>query len=189
MSNCVGDFVHQASKPSPIPQKAEIPLAEKPHAQPAGLDLKTESGEMVACNSVCVRLDLEDLPCFCEVDCQYERWGVLFKNAVAIRPSNPAFPPRSGMMVLLGAPESGWLEVTFLRPVQYVSSFITSSRRTVMQAFDAYGQLVAETESLAANFASSDANLRLSLNGSNISKITLQSFNGQLTVDDLCFCG
>lgn len=184
MSNWIG-VPHETLKPTPMVELAETP----PLIHPSGLDLRTESGELALCSTVCVRLDLEDLPCFTTVDCQYESWGVLFKNAIAIRPSNPAFPPRSGMMVLLGAPESGWLEVTFLRPVEYVSSFITSSRRIVMRAFNGCGHLVAETESTTANLASDDANLRLSLNGSNISRITLHCFNGQFTLDDFCFCG
>lgn len=189
MTNCIGVPVRQVSKPalkpSPIVELVDTP----PLVQSPILDLKTESGELTTGPAVCVRLDWEDLACFSVVNHQYESWGVLFNNAIAIRPSNPVYPPHSGVMVLLGAPDSGWLEATFLRPVQYVSSFITSSRRTVMRAFNRQNQLVAETESPAANLADGDANLRLSLNAANISKITFQSFNGQLTVDDFCFCG
>lgn len=159
----------------------------------SGLNVKTESGAIVS-TSVGVRLDLEDLPSFAVVDRQYAPWGVLFNNAVAICPSNPAYPPRSGMMVMLGAPQNGWLEATFLQPVQYVGGFITSSRCTVMRAFDSQNELVAETETASLNQfdrydqLSTMANLRLSLNASNICRITLHSFNGHLTVDDFCFC-
>jgi hypothetical protein len=160
----------------------------------SGLNVKTESGSLVS-KSIGVRLDLEDLPSFTVVDRQYASWGVLFSNAIAICPSNPAYPPRSGMMVLLGAPHNGLLEATFLQPVQHVSSFITSSRCTVMRAFNSRNQLVAETESLAAldqahkyDQLSNLTNVRLSLNAANICRITLQSFNGHLTVDDFCFC-
>jgi hypothetical protein len=159
----------------------------------AGLDVKTESGPLVS-TSVGVRLDLEDLPSFTVVDCQYASWGVLFNNAIAICPSNPAYPPRSGVIVLLGAPQSGWLEATFLQPVQYVGGFITSSRNTVMRAFNNRNQLVAQTESsMAATRAGREqsskmASQRLSVNGANICRITLHSLNGHLTVDDFCFC-
>lgn len=156
----------------------------------ANLNLQVENGDLAAGVAVCIRLDLEDLPCFTQVDRQYEAWGVLFKNAVAIRPSNPAFPPRSGVMLLHGAPDSGWIEATFLRPVQYVSSFITSSRLTVMSAFDCHNQLIAQIASPDANFQGSAycPNLRLSVNAANIHRITLYSFNGQLTIDEFCFC-
>lgn len=103
------------------------------------------------CDPICVRLDVEDLPCFAVVNRQYDAWGVRFSNVVALRPSNPAYPPHSGSMVLFGAPNQGWIEATFARPVQHVSSFVTSSRRTVMRAFNRHNQLVAEAESPAAD--------------------------------------
>lgn len=137
---------------------------------------------------VCVRLDLEDLSCFTVVDRHYEAWGVRFENAVALHPSNPAYPAHSGVMVLLGAPQGGWLEATFLRPVQYVSSMVMSSRRTVMRAFNRQNLLVAEAEA-AANLGEGGAFLRLAAEGQGIHRVTLESLNGQLTVDDFCFCG
>jgi hypothetical protein len=146
---------------------------------------------------ICVRLDVEDLPCFAVVNRQYDAWGVRFSNVVALRPSNPAYPPHSGSMVLFGAPNQGWIEATFARPVQHVSSFVTSSRRTVMRAFNRHNQLVAEAESPAANLRGADSNhdpnlrpnLRLSLDGRNIRKVTFHSHSGHLTIDDFCFCG
>lgn len=165
------------------------PFSDSLPRQP--LDLNTESGELSVYSSTCVRLDLEDLPCFAVVTRQYESWGVMFNNAVAIRPSNPAYAPSVGDMVLLATPESGWIEASFVRPVQYVSSFITSSRRTVMSAFNRQNQLVAQAESPAVSAKSGNhfTKLRLSLNATNIYRVTLHSFNGQLTVDEFCFCG
>jgi hypothetical protein len=186
MSSSIRASVQQFS---PLGRPTEF--AEPPLLKQSAFLVETGNGELVTCSSVCVRLDLEDLSCFTTVERQYEQWGVLFNNAVALRPSNPAYPPRSGMTVLLGAPKSGWIEATFLHPVQYVSSFVTSSRCTVMSAFNHQNQLVAQTESLAANLknGSTHGNLRLSLNAANIYRVTLHSFNGQLTVDDFCFCG
>jgi hypothetical protein len=170
------------------PFNSTVELAEPSLNQFSRLDLNTESGEL-AVASICVRLDLEDLTCFTVVDRQYESWGVLFQNAVAIRPSNPAFAPHCGLMVLLGAPESGLIEATFLRPVQYVSSFITSSRRTVMSAFNRHNQLIAQTESQTnSRCGFFSTNQRLSLSVNNIHRVTLHTFNGELTVDEFCFC-
>lgn len=179
------------SQASPLNHQPLSKFEEAPSRQSAIFDIKTEGGNLATLTSGCVRLDLEDLPCFTVVDRQYEAWGVLFNNAIAIRPSNPVYPPYSGLMVLLGAPNSGWLEATFVHPVHYVSSFITSSRSTVMSAFNRQSQLLARIESPSANLKNSScsANLRLSLTATNIYRITLQSLNGQLTVDDFCFCG
>ncbi len=157
------------------------------------LDLQSVAGELVQrlidlpALTRCVRLDVEDLPCFTIVERQYESWGVRFENAVAIHPSNPAYLPHSGMMVLLAAPKDGWLEARFLQPVRHVSSFVVSSRRTVIRAFNRQNQLVAEAIS-EANLGEGSLCLQLNSAAQNIDRVTLESFNGQLTVDDFCFC-
>lgn len=196
----------QSSQDRLIDHEFAEPLPIGPSGLDLGLDLESAPGALAEAETadpthdpVCVRLDVEDLPCFAVVDHQYAAWGVRFSNAIAIRPSNPAYPPHSGSMVLFGAPNYGWIEATFARPVQHVSSFVTGSRRTVMRAFNRHDQLVAQAESPAANLQSpnsSDApatacrpNLRLSLDGRNIHKVTVQSYNGHVTIDDFCFCG
>lgn len=199
MLNQVNEGTRSSSKP-PNPrftQFAEPRVAKR-------LDLNCDRGDLAPANlgTGCVRLDLEDLPCFSPVDRQYEAWGVQFKNAVAISPSNPAYPCHSGSMVMMGAPENGWLEATFVQPVRHVTSFITSSRRTVMRAFNRQNQLVAEMESPDGNLDNprpepgergssgySPANLKLSVSATEIHRITFHSYHGHLTIDDFCFCG
>jgi len=51
-------------------------------------------------SSVC--LNLEDLKCFEVVDRQFHHYGLTFENAIALQPSNPAYPPRTGTSVLMG---------------------------------------------------------------------------------------
>lgn len=163
---------------------------ESPAASPVKIQIERE--DLATEETFCVRLDLEDLLCFTQIDRQYEAWGVEFRNAIAIVPSNPAYPPHSGSKVMFGAPESGWVEATFACPVRYVSGFITSSRRTVMMAFDRQNRLVAQTESPVSNLQQlgcNAANLKLSVQAANIHRITFQSMNGQITLDDFCFCG
>lgn len=147
--------------------------------------------ELAPCTPACIRLNLEDLQCFEAVNSQFQDWGVVFTNAIAVHPSNPAYPSRGGKTVLMGAPKSGWLEATFARPVQFVSSFVTSSRRTVLSAFDVNNQEIAQTSSPGANLAGSDSktppNLQLSIKGNNIHRITLHVFDGNLTVSDFSF--
>nr|WP_100897868.1 hypothetical protein [Nostoc flagelliforme] len=140
----------------------------------------------------CICLDLEDLKCFEPVERQYERWGVIFHNSIAIQPSNPAFPAYSGLTVLMGAPKSGFLEATFLHPVNSVSAFVTSSQRLVLSAYDRDQQLIAQTTLPSANLANSDSaispNTLLSITANNIYSVTFCAFDGQFTLDNFRFC-
>lgn len=138
-----------------------------------------------------IHLNLEDLKCFEAIDRQFRAWGVLFHNCIAIHPSNPAFPALSGSTVLIGAPKSGWLEATFLRPVCQVSAAATSSQRLVLSAYDRDNHRLAQSELPAANLAGSDSsippNTLLSIKAPNIYRVTFCAFDGQFTVDDLSF--
>jgi hypothetical protein len=140
----------------------------------------------------CICLDLEDLKCFEAVERQYEGWGVIFHNSLAIQPSNPAFPSYSGLTVLMGAPRSGFLEATFLRPVNSVSAFVTSSQRLVLSAYDRDRQLLGQAVLPSANLANSDSvispNTLLSINMNNIYSVTFCAFDGQFTLDNFRFC-
>jgi len=141
---------------------------------------------------ICVCLNLEDLKCFESVESQYERWGVIFRNSIAIQPSNPAFPTHSGLIVLMGSPKSGYLEANFIHPVNYVSAYVTSSQRLVMSAYDGDRQLLSQTVLPGANLANSDSvlppNTLLSVTASNIHSVTFCAFDGQFTIDDFRFC-
>ncbi|MBE9005731.1 hypothetical protein IQ259_11905 [Fortiea sp. LEGE XX443] len=141
---------------------------------------------------ICVCLNLEDLKCFESVECQYERWGVIFQNSIAIQPSNPAFPTHSGQIVLMGSPKSGFLEASFIHPVNYVSAYVTSSQRLVMSAYDRDRQLLRQTVLSGANLANSDSvvppNTLLSVSAKNIHSVTFCAFDGQFTLDDFRFC-
>jgi hypothetical protein len=162
---------------------------------------EVSQNSIATCASTCIRLDMENLECFEAVDRQFADWGVVFANAIALRPSNPSYPAYSGSMVLMSAPKNGYLEVTFLKPISFVSGFITSSRRAVLTAFDEANQAIACTETAGANLAKDEAkdgssacesryspNTQLILSAANIHRITIHAFDGQLTLDDFCFC-
>ena len=140
----------------------------------------------------CVFLQLDNLQCFEVVDFQYESRGVIFNNCIAIEPSNPAFPPHSGAIVLMGSPHSGLLEATFVNPVNSVSAFVTSSQRLVLSAYDRSRQLLNQTILPSGNLANSDsilaANTLLSVSADNIHSVRFYAFDGQFTIDDLSFC-
>ncbi|GAB4373539.1 MAG: hypothetical protein Kow00121_16930 [Elainellaceae cyanobacterium] len=149
------------------------------------------AGEIVTSVQNCVRLDWEDLQCFEVVRYQFEQWGVRFENAIALSPSNSAYPAYSGMMVVMGAPKNGWVEAHFSRPVRFVGGFVTSPRRAILTAFDSRNQPVAQIESPGARPVRSGsaypANVRLSLAAADICRVTFHTFNGHLTLDDFCF--
>ncbi len=140
-------------------------------------------------SSIC--LNLEDLKCFEAVEHQFHHYGITFKNAIALQPSNPAYPPRSGTTVLMGAPKSGWLEATFSQPVSMFCCYVTSSQRTVVSAYDHQEKLLVRSSITGPNLAGSDsqipANAELKIESSNILRITVYAFDGQLTLADPSF--
>lgn len=155
-------------------------------------------GSAVDCNSnllvtkaakVC--LNLEDLKCFEVVEHQFHHYGIAFKNAIALQPSNPAYPSRFGTSVLMGAPKSGWLEAIFSQPVSMFCSYVTSSQRAILSAYDHQDQLLVRCSIPESNLAGSDSpiapNAELKLEAPNIARVTFYAFDGQLTVADLSF--
>ncbi|HEY9851296.1 MAG TPA: hypothetical protein V6D28_17640 [Leptolyngbyaceae cyanobacterium] len=151
----------------------------------------TSESDLLVSTPADVYLNLEDLKCFEVVDRQFQRWGVLFHNCIAIHPSNPAFPAHSGATVLMGAPKTGWLEASFVQPVCLVKAFVTTSQRLVLSAYDRDNQRLTQVEIPGQNLAGSDSeippNLPLSLKAPNIHRVTFCAFDGQFTVDDFSF--
>lgn len=140
-------------------------------------------------SNVC--LNLEDLKCFEVVDRQFHHYGITFKNAIALQPSNPAYPPHSGSTVLMGAPKNGWMEINFLQPACKFCCHVTSSQQTILSAYDLHDNVLVRQSIPGPNLAGSDSpfspNLQLKIEQPNICRITLYSFDGQLTIDDLSF--
>lgn len=138
-----------------------------------------------------VGINLEDLKCFEVVDNQFHDYGITLKNAIALQPSNPAYPPHSGSTVLMGAPKSGWLEAIFAQPIRQFCCYATSSQRLVMSAYDTQDNLVVRQSLLRPNLAGFDSHLppnaQLTIEEQNISRITFYAFDGQLTLADLSF--
>jgi hypothetical protein len=141
---------------------------------------------------VCDRLDLKTLEPFERVEDQFQQWGILFKNAIALQPSNSAYPPRSSQMLLMGAPRNGWMEIVFKRPIRFFNCHVTSSRRLVLCAYDSQNRLLTSEELPHANLADSGSpippNAPLRAVAPHISRITLYAFDGQFALDDISFC-
>ncbi|WP_159789938.1 hypothetical protein [Sodalinema gerasimenkoae] len=138
-----------------------------------------------------VHLNFEGLTRFEVVRDQYKQYGIHFDNAIAVSPSNPAYPAHSNEIVLMGAPKSGFLELTFDRPVQFVAGYVTSSRFTAMSAYNHLGQTITRAELPAANLANSNSsvqpNQQLIVRSPDIHRVTFYAFDGELVVDDISF--
>ncbi|MEQ9667299.1 hypothetical protein [Coleofasciculus sp. G2-EDA-02] len=155
-----------------------------------GWDIAEYESSLLVIRPKSVCLNLEALSCFEVVEHQFHQFGVTFKNAIALQPSNPAYPPRSGTIVLMAAPKSGWLEATFSQPIAWFCCYVTSSQRTMMSAYDSQGMLIDQVMT-QPNLAGSDSptppNTQLQIDAPNISRITFYAFDGQLTLADLSF--
>ncbi|MGF1492765.1 MAG: hypothetical protein ACFBSC_09980 [Microcoleaceae cyanobacterium] len=136
-----------------------------------------------------VSLTLDKLNCFETVDDQFRHWRIRFMNAIALQPSNPAYGIDPGAIVLMGAPDSGWLEIEFAQPISRIEAQVTSSRPTVLCAYDAAHQEIAQAEmSLAKSTVAEISTLprsQLSLAMPGMSKVIFSTFDGQLVINQL----
>lgn len=168
-------------------------LSEQPTAVSNPADI-TESGlPSSAEEEKGIYLDLETLQGFEVANHQFEHWGIQFRNAIALQPSNPAYPPKSGSMVLIAGPKSGWMEVLFTQPIRAVSCYVTSSRRITLTGFNRENEAIAYTELSEANLATlndsiaPNALLTLITETPDIYRINFSAFDGQFSVDDFYF--
>lgn len=181
---------NQASDPEAFAQATDSVEPQVLMASPSWGAAKGDSNLLpLRPSSIC--LNLEDLKCFEVVEHQFHAYGISFRNAIALQPSNPAYPPHTGTTVLMAAPKNGWLEVTFTKPVRMFCCYITSSQRAVLSAYDHQDNLLIRQSLTNPNLANSDSpippNTQMKIEQPNISRITLYAFEGQLTVADLSY--
>lgn len=138
-----------------------------------------------------IHISLEELKSFETVEHQFQNLGIKFTNTIAIEPSNPAFGAAVGVKVLMGAPKSGLIEVSFTNPVKWVSAKVTSSRRTILSAYDRQGTEISRDEMPSPNLAGFNSpippNTPLKVQADAISKASFYAFDGQLIIVDLSF--
>lgn len=127
----------------PIPFTADLP-------KPAPIAEADDAGRFPTER---IDLDLTRLHAYEFVGDRFVEVGVVFENAIAIYPVNPAFPTTADTYVLMDAPKAGWLAATFLEPVQEVGCRVTSARGLVMTACDAAGDPIAQAALTTANLA------------------------------------
>lgn len=140
------------------------------------------------------QIDLSQLGNFEIVQNQYEKQGIQFQNAIALHPSNPAFPPYNSNAIILGGPKSGILDIVFSHPVHTVEASVTSSGVTIMTVFNDKGDVMGTDETLGRNLADEHspypphARLAVAAPGNqNIHHIRLRCGGGQLSLSNLSF--
>ncbi len=157
----------------------DLEITVYPQREPANLEQSFEINKVGK-----IRLALEELNCFEVVDHQFEACGIIFDNAIALQPSNPAFVINPSTTVIMAAPKGGHLEITFKYPVKKVIGLITSSRATVLSAYDLEGNKVAESSMNVSPQISSHVshfpNAQLEVTADKIQKVTFETFDGQL---------
>lgn len=141
--------------------------------------------------SLITTLDFAQLQPFQTIDHHFAALGVVFENAVALSPSNPAYPLRSGSLLVMDAPRSGLIEVKFLQPVQWVSVFVTSSRALSVFARDGQGHTIVRSGLTCANLADRDsaipANQQLILTAPAMASLSFFAFDGCVAIGEFAF--
>ncbi|NET61755.1 MAG: hypothetical protein F6K47_38230, partial [Symploca sp. SIO2E6] len=138
-----------------------------------------------------VCLQLEDLKCFEIVDHQFRPYGITLKNAIALQPSNPAYPAPSGTKIIMAGPKNGWIEAKFSHPISALYCYITSSHPTIVSAYDQQNTILVTASTGGSNLATSDSkippNIPMKIEAANIYRVHFYAYDGQLTIADLCF--
>lgn len=184
--------LHSSKPPSNPTAQSFYAEPERPHQPQQHLDVsfQAESSSPATLRRR-VQIDLKQLQPFERVERQFQGYGVTFKNAIALIPSNPSFQTKAGQTVLMGSPKSGWMEATFERPVKFVAGMVTASRSTVMAIYDANDRPLARTKTSGPNLANATSSLppdtELCLEGEDIHRVTFHAFDGQLTLSNFCF--
>ncbi|MEB3233410.1 MAG: hypothetical protein VKJ64_20550 [Leptolyngbyaceae bacterium] len=140
-------------------------------------------------------VDLETLTNFERVTEQFLDQGIRFENAIALYPSNPAYPEANmDMIALMGAPKQGFMDTTFLQPIRQIEVCVTSSRPLAMTAFNGQNQVLTQTETKGNNLANHpramlDPHIRLGLQTKNalIHQVIFRCSGGNFTLSHFSF--
>lgn len=139
--------------------------------------------------STVIQLELEALNCFETVEHQFDLWGIRFKNAIALQPSNPAFVSKPDQTVLMSGPKSGFVEMYFQHPLRYIEARVISSQTTVLSGFNGQDKEIASTHTPTLPSTTVTASVLpptlLQIQAEDIYKVIFSTFDGQLIIDHL----
>ena len=144
-----------------------------------------------------IKLPIDSLRSFEVIGQQFADLGVIFSNTVVLHPSNSAYLPKTGKMVLMGAPQNGWMEIDFTVPIGYFACYLTSSQHVTLYAYDGEGEVLSFFETEKQDYQDCEhseilmggppPNTFLEIQALNIQKITLNSLDGQLVIHNVKF--
>jgi hypothetical protein len=140
-----------------------------------------------------LRLDFQDLTAFERVTEQYRHLGVYFSGAIALEPSNPAFPPQSTPFVLMPLGHEMMITVSFDTLASRIGALVCGAGSIVLTAFDSEGKILKQASTTASpwfalNNQERDAwpQQQLELNGHGIAKVMFHS-NSPFILNNLFF--
>jgi len=90
-----------------------------------------------------IRINFQELTLFEQVKSQYQDLGVRFEGAIAISPSNPAFFPLSGSLVVMPVADDLAITVHLHQPIQKIGALIIGARQVRLIAFDRHSNVLA----------------------------------------------
>ncbi len=93
-----------------------------------------------------LQLDFSELPSFTTIRDQYRDWGVAITDAIAIRPSNPAFVRTKLASGLMPTAQNQTLSIQFQQLRQFVSFSLAGAQQITLRAYDTSHRLVAEQQ-------------------------------------------
>lgn len=89
------------------------------------------------------KIDFKELKLFEQVKSQYKDLGVQFDGAIAISPSNPAFFPFSGSLVVMPVADDLAITVHLDQPMQKIGALVIGARQVRLIAFDRHSNVLA----------------------------------------------
>jgi hypothetical protein len=90
-----------------------------------------------------IRINFQELTLFEQVKSQYQDLGVRFEGAITISPSNPAFFPLSGLLVVMPVADDLTITVHLHQPMQKIGALVIGSRQVRLIAFDRHSNVLA----------------------------------------------
>jgi hypothetical protein len=91
-----------------------------------------------------LELDFADLPVFESVQDRYQDQGIRFEGAIALRPSNPAFPVEPDAIVLASEGRQSKIAVRFEPLRQRVGANVTATQRVKLTLWNHKNEPIAE---------------------------------------------
>ncbi len=174
-----------------MPQTQQASLSHRPPARQQTSGLSYTPSRALPQTGL-VHLDFEDLQPFEQVKDQYGDLGIQFEGAIALQPSNPAFLPCSGSLVLMPTARRSGILIHCHGAIRYIGAAVRCYHSVVLTALDEMGNIQSQTSTAPMSFMS-DVHLpeaplprqRLELRGS-YNRVLFHS-SAPFTLDDLFF--